>query len=587
MMRKSSNAWNIAPQGSFLVILSVLPWLYVAFDFIGNCRHGPSAEQEMYLSRLQPITPFQQILDNVTSDKRASHYGAFYSLYLDPLRRPQLTRGDDRIPIWENQEVNLLTVGRAYGDSLQLWKRAFPRGVIYGIANDTTSSLMLQAAARDPRVRLMVGDQANGNFLQKAVSDIKNEVGLLDFIVDDGSHTIDQQQTSLKHLLPLVKPGGTYFIENVETSYTEGIPEGDTTMHVMQSLLDAMNKEFFEKQVYFKNMAHGKFYATPVEKLVGSAGFISFEAIVNQGTSDKRTHHYGAFYSLYLDPLRLPLQPETPANCQQPQPGEDDHSQYTQNTQDSQEQQPWEPRAVNMLEIGLKYGDSLKLWKRAFPRGRIYGIDNEMISKVSTGVPRVNMLEIGLKYGDSPKLLKRAFTRGRMCGIDHEMMVSLPSLLTMFIPHHPSLTCPCLSQTHPLFSSLRRSSPQKHQAEARDPRVRLMVGDQANGTFLEQVVAEIKNDVECDVVWCCMARVGLKLEVGWDGITWVGRGGEERGWDGMGWDGLGCVGGMGWEGKLRKGKGREEKGKGRDGVGWDGMGWDGMGWEGMGWDGMG
>ncbi|CAI5959066.1 unnamed protein product [Closterium sp. NIES-65] len=451
MMRKSSNAWNIAPQGSFLVILSVLPWLYVAFDFIGNCRHGPSAEQEMYLSRLQPITPFQQILDNVTSDKRASHYGAFYSLYLDPLRRPQLTRGDDRIPIWENQEVNLLTVGRAYGDSLQLWKRAFPRGVIYGIANDTTSSLMLQAAARDPRVRLMVGDQANGNFLQKAVFDIKNEVGLLDFIVDDGSHTIDQQQTSLKHLLPLVK-----------------------------------------------------------------AGFISFEAIVNQGTSDKRTHHYGAFYSLYLDPLRLPLQPETPANCQQPQPGEDDHSQYTQNTQDSQEQQPWEPRAVNMLEIGLKYGDSLKLWKRAFPRGRIYGIDNEMISKIGLKygdslklwkracrvygidnemISKVNMLEIGLKYGDSPKLLKRAFTRGRMCGIDHEMMVSLPSLLTMFIPHHPSLTCPCLSQTHPLFSSLRRSSPQKHQAEARDPRVRLMVGDQANGTFLEQVVAEIKSAV--------------------------------------------------------------------------------------------
>ncbi|CAI5481300.1 unnamed protein product, partial [Closterium sp. Yama58-4] len=431
-MRKSSHAWNIASQGGFLVILSVLPWLYVAFDFIGNCHHGPSAEHEMYLSRLQPITPFEQILDNVTSDKRASHYGAFYSLYLDPLRRPQLTRGDDRLPVWENQEVNLLTVGRAYGDSLQLWKRAFPRGVIYGIANDTTSSLMLQAAARDPRVRLMVGDQANGNFLQQAVSKIKNEVGLLDFIVDDGSHTINQQQTSLKHLLPLVKPGGTYFIENVETSYKEGISEADATMHVMQSLLDAMNKEFFEKQPYFKSMAHGKFYATP-NCHDTSEGFISFEAIVNQGTSDKRTHHYGAFYSLYLDPLRLPLQPQTPGDCQQPQLGEDhtrgeaeqttDRRRLEQNqrtrleeAQQQQQQQPWEPRAVNMLEIGLKYGDSLKLWKRAFPKGRIYGIDNEMISK-------------------------------------------------------------------------------KHQAEARDPRVRLMVGDQANGTFLEQVVAEIKSAV--------------------------------------------------------------------------------------------
>ncbi|CAI7858295.1 unnamed protein product [Closterium sp. NIES-53] len=224
----------------------------------------------MYLSRLQPIIPFQQILDNVTFDKRASHCGAFYSLYLDPLRRPQLTRGDDRIPVWENREVNLLTVGRSYGDSLQLWKRAFPRGLIYGIANEITSAKMHQAEVQDPRVRLIVGDQANGAFLEKAVAQIRNEVGLLDFIVDDGGHTMDQQQTSLKHLLPLVKPGGTYFIENVGTSYKDGISEADTAIHVMQSLLDAMNKEFFEKQPYFKSMVHGKFYATPVEKLVGS-----------------------------------------------------------------------------------------------------------------------------------------------------------------------------------------------------------------------------------------------------------------------------------------------------------------------------
>ncbi|CAI5497868.1 unnamed protein product [Closterium sp. Naga37s-1] len=63
-----------------------------------------------------------------------------------------------------------------------------------------------QAEARDPRVRLMVGDQANGTFLEQVVAEIKSAVGLLDFIVDDGGHTMDQHQTSLKHLLPLVKP---------------------------------------------------------------------------------------------------------------------------------------------------------------------------------------------------------------------------------------------------------------------------------------------------------------------------------------------------------------------------------------------
>ncbi|CAI5521558.1 unnamed protein product [Closterium sp. Naga37s-1] len=114
---------------------------------------------------------------------------------------------------------------------------------------------MHQAEVQDPRVRLIVGDQANGAFLEKAVAQIRNEVGLLDFIVDDGGHTMDQQQTSLKHLLPLVKPGGTYFIENVGTSYKDGISEADTTIHVMQSLLDAMNKEFFREAAIFQE--HG------------------------------------------------------------------------------------------------------------------------------------------------------------------------------------------------------------------------------------------------------------------------------------------------------------------------------------------
>ncbi|GJP32227.1 hypothetical protein CLOM_g16821 [Closterium sp. NIES-68] len=98
--------------------------------------------------------------------------------------------------------------------------------------------------------------------------------------------------------------------------------------------------------------------------------FVSFEEIVNQGTSDKRTHHYGAFYSLYLDPLRLQRQ------------SHDSQQIISFRQQKQQQQQPGEPGEVKMLEIGLKHGDSLRLWKRAFPRGVIYSIDNGKISRV-------------------------------------------------------------------------------------------------------------------------------------------------------------------------------------------------------------
>ncbi|CAI5954826.1 unnamed protein product [Closterium sp. NIES-64] len=175
-----------------------------------------------------PSISFEEIVSQGTSDKRTHHYGAFYSLYLDPLRLPRpsydtktirRSRGrKQKESAWEIPEVNMLEIGLKYGDSLKLWKRAFPRGRIYGIDNGVISKKH-QAEARDPRVRLMVGNQANGTFLEQVVAEIKSAVGLLDFIVDDGGHTMDQQQTSLKHLLPLVKPGGTYFIEDVETSY--------------------------------------------------------------------------------------------------------------------------------------------------------------------------------------------------------------------------------------------------------------------------------------------------------------------------------------------------------------------------------
>ncbi|CAI5521557.1 unnamed protein product [Closterium sp. Naga37s-1] len=181
---------------------------------------------------------------------------------------------------WEPRAVNMLEIGLKYGDSLKLWKRAFPRGRIYGIDNEMISKKH-QAEARDPRVRLMVGDQANGTFLEQVVAEIKSAVGLLDFIVDDGGHTMDQQQTSLKHLLPLVKPGGIYFIEDLETSYYtkchitgcyEGGPPGlnTTTIHVLKKLMDVVNRDYIEKQAYIKRAASEEFYTTPVEDLVGT-----------------------------------------------------------------------------------------------------------------------------------------------------------------------------------------------------------------------------------------------------------------------------------------------------------------------------
>ena len=48
---------------------------------------------------------------------------------------------------------------------------------------------------------------------------VKSEKGYFDVIVDDGGHTMSQQITSFTYLLPKVRSGGVYVIEDLLTSY--------------------------------------------------------------------------------------------------------------------------------------------------------------------------------------------------------------------------------------------------------------------------------------------------------------------------------------------------------------------------------
>jgi hypothetical protein len=48
-----------------------------------------------------------------------------------------------------------------------------------------------------------------------------SNIQLFDIIIDDGGHTMNQQKTSFMTLLPLVRSGGLYVIEDLETSSLE------------------------------------------------------------------------------------------------------------------------------------------------------------------------------------------------------------------------------------------------------------------------------------------------------------------------------------------------------------------------------
>ena len=88
----------------------------------------------------------------------------------------------------------------------------------------------------------------------------------MDIVIDDGSHVNEHVLTSFKVLFPLLKNGGVYVVEDVQTTYDDGyggdsqdLNNPSTTMNFFKSRTDCVNYEeiinpenkisCFEKQI--------------------------------------------------------------------------------------------------------------------------------------------------------------------------------------------------------------------------------------------------------------------------------------------------------------------------------------------------
>ena len=113
------------------------------------------------------------------------------------------------------RRVRLLEVGvggwkaSLGGASLRMWESYFRRGRIYAI--DVEDKTELTAG----RVQVFQCSQIDGARLGA----IAREHGPFDFIVDDGSHINAHQIRTFGLLWPHLKDGGTYIVEDVQTSY--------------------------------------------------------------------------------------------------------------------------------------------------------------------------------------------------------------------------------------------------------------------------------------------------------------------------------------------------------------------------------
>ena len=145
----------------------------------------------------------------------------------------------------KNKPITFWEIGVHTGNSIRMWDEYFVHSdtKLYGLDNVDRVEL------RPARFNLFVGLQEDRANLRKIVE----QVGLFDVIVDDGGHTMQQQQISMGFLFPWVKPGGLYIIEDLHTSYNKRkMPRFNatgtkkTTLRMLQGLRDTgkINSDF-------------------------------------------------------------------------------------------------------------------------------------------------------------------------------------------------------------------------------------------------------------------------------------------------------------------------------------------------------
>ena len=140
---------------------------------------------------------FQKLFLETNSDSDKLHHHGYHRIY------PWF------ISHFKNQPINLLEIGIQQTDSIKLWKSYFDDINFFGIDIDLKKF-------DDPTVKLYQVDQSK----EEELINFTNNVGVeFDIIIDDGSHIPGHQKLTLKTFWKILKPGGVYIIEDIETSY--------------------------------------------------------------------------------------------------------------------------------------------------------------------------------------------------------------------------------------------------------------------------------------------------------------------------------------------------------------------------------
>jgi hypothetical protein len=157
--------------------------------FIASCNYNSKSANS------EDVT-LSSLCEKYTSDKcpKGHNFTEVYELFFHPIK---------------DNAKKIMEIGIAQGASLNLWRNYFPNATIYGV------DIFDMSKFDSNYIKTFIGNQSKREDLQKFISRYGDN---FDIILDDGGHTMEQQQISLGFLFKHIKPGGYYIIEDVHSS---------------------------------------------------------------------------------------------------------------------------------------------------------------------------------------------------------------------------------------------------------------------------------------------------------------------------------------------------------------------------------
>ena len=187
----------------------------------------------LYHDAAKSLTP---ITDKVTTHT----YQIMYGKFLLPYYRNN--------PTMKMLEIGLgCDMNYAPGASVALYKKLFPKADLWEAEYDGECVKKSIEKGELDGINTLVGDQGNDTVLD---SWIEQSGGNFDVVIDDGGHQNCQIWHSFKKLWPTVKPGGLYFIEDMQVAKHGGYRKANTETCDKNLLVPDKLKEIFDDLIY-------------------------------------------------------------------------------------------------------------------------------------------------------------------------------------------------------------------------------------------------------------------------------------------------------------------------------------------------